>query len=380
MTPAPKDSSVVDALDVRKVQHRMAAAPAQHAEKDLSLTKVGPRLKLAIYKPAINRKDVRRRIETALEHFLPYYASGRELTLSVKQLEKHFGFHTKPLYNWMRRNLLVEVRSYSVTAARAITYKVNQTGFKKVWLRLHGHSFEYAAERARQVEPSFRPFIDGAGLPLHRTVEGGRLYGSHQTLEKPVRAVLLKGCYDYDIQAAMPTLVLQSVAMMAGLNWREAFPTWALYLGSRAIFRENLAQRLNITVKQAKEVFQGMFDLRKFDGGRGGISAVIGVEKCKKAMDDAVLTQLRAEAAAAWKMVDLHGRSDGAGRFAYYEQIEQQVMSTIYDIASEHRIRYWPFHDGFTLLDGRRIADRAAFCCVIQERTGMMILIDEDRL
>jgi len=358
----------------------MAAAPVQHAEKDSSSSKAGAGLKLTIYQPALNRKDVRKRIEAALEHFLPYYASGRELTLSVKQLEKHFGFHTKPLYNWLRRNLLVEVRSYSVVAARAITYKVNQQGFSKVWLRLHGRTFNYAPERARQVEPFFRPFIDGAELPLHQTVEGGRVYGAHQTLEKPVRAILLKGNFDYDIQVAMPTLVLQSVAMTAGLSWRAAFPTWANYLGSRAIFRGNLAERLNITVQQAKEVFQGMFDLRKFDGGRGGISSVIGVEQCKKAMNDATLVKLRAEAVAAWKLVDLHGKSDGAGRFAYYEQIEQQVMNQIYDIATEHNIRYWPFHDGFTLLDGRRIVDRAAFCSLIQDRTGMMILLDETRL
>lgn len=213
-----------------------------------------------------------------------------------------------------------------------------------------------------------------------RPSRGSRGHGAHQTLEKPVRTILLKGNFDYDIQVAMPTLVLQSVAKTAGLSWRAAFPTWANYLGSRAIFRENLAQRLNITVQQAKEVFQGMFDLRKFDGGRGGISSVIGVEKCKKAMNDATLVKLRAEAVAAWKLVDLHGKSDGAGRFAYYEQIEQQVMNQIYDIATEHNIRYWPFHDGFTLLDGRRIIDRAAFCGLIQDRTGMMILLDETRL
>jgi hypothetical protein len=334
-------------------------------------------LSLSTYQPDLRQKRVQKRILDALEHFLPYYLSGRELQLSTKVLEGYFGSHGNEMFNWMRRNLLTEVRSYSTWDGRAITYKVNQRGFDKLWVLVHHRTFDFATERARQVEPVFRPYIEGDPLPLHQTVEGGRLYGAHQTLEKCVRAVLLKGRSDYDIQAAMPTLVLQSVSD----DWLKDFPNWAKYLGSRAAFRELLAERYGITVNQAKELFQGLFDLRTFNGSRSGIGEIIGAEKCKKAMSDEFLVRLRDEATLAWAAADLEKRTDGRKRFAYYEQLEQQVMKAIYDIATANGVRYWPFHDGFTLLEkGKRISDLERFARVVREMTGYMILLDEKLL
>lgn len=337
------------------------------------------KLKLSIYKPAFNRKDVRRRVELALEHYLAYYRTQKEMTWSVPQLEKWFGKHQNDMFKWLKANLLREVRSYSVQQGRAITYVLNQTGFDKVWLQLHGHAFDYATERARQVEPLFRPYLDAdhpLGMALPK-IEGGRLYWTGQNVEKVVRRVILKGSYDYDIQAAMPTLVLQSVAAREGLNWREAFPTWARYLGSRKAFRESLADRLNITYAQAKDVCQGMFDLRTFTAGRKGVSELIGREKMGKAKDDLFLKALRAEALRAWGIVGLSGRDDGTARFRYYEQVEQYVMQAVYETVSEAGIRCLPFHDGLTLLDGRAIADLDRFQRLIRDKTGFNVLLEE---
>ena len=147
------------------------------------------RLVVSTYSPDLRQKRVQNRIIEALEHFLPYYQSGRELQLSTKVLEQYFGSHAKPMYTWMRANLLLEVRSHSSWSARATTYQVKQSGFKKLWNLVHDRSFDYATERARQVEPVFRPYIDGEPLPLHQTVEGGRLYGPHQHLEKSVSCI-----------------------------------------------------------------------------------------------------------------------------------------------------------------------------------------------
>ena len=342
------------------------------------------KLQLSKYQPALNRKDVRKKIELALEHFLQFYRSQKEMTWAVPQLEKWFGKHQNDMYGWMRANLLREVRSYSVAQGRATTYAINQEKFAKVWARLHGETFDYATERARQVEPLFRPYLE-ADAPLELAVpkiDGGRLYWDGQNTEKVVRAVIFKGCYDYDIQAAMPTLVLQSIAASKGLNWREAFPMWARYLGNRAVFRESLAGRLNITIPQAKEVFQGMFDGRRFDLSRAGISAIIGIEKTRKALEDPVLRPLADEASNAWSLVGLAGREKGAGaaRFRFYEQIEQQVMQSIYEIVTEAGIRCLPFHDGLTLLDGRRITDLDAFQALIREKTGFAVLLEEKQL
>jgi hypothetical protein len=192
-----------------------------------------------------------------------------------------------------------------------------------------------------------------------------------------VRAVLLANRYDYDIQAAMPTLVLQSVSK----DWRQDFPKWAMYLGSRIHFREKVAAEYGISVSQAKGLFQGLFDLRTFNGLRSGISELIGIEKCKRAMADEFLSGLRKEAVRAWKAVGLEKRTDGAERFAYYEQIEQTVMHAIFDAANAHGVRFWPFHDGFTLLEvGKRIRDLDAMSRFVKDQTGYSSLLEQTRL
>src|SRR3569832_14124 len=172
----------------------------------------------------------------------------------------------------------------------------------------------------------------------------------------------------------MPTLVLQSVSK----NWRQDFPLWARYLGSRVQFRELMAERYNISIAQAKELFQGLFDLRTFNGSRSGISVIIGIEKCKKAMEDEFLAGLRNEAIGAWKSVDLAKRGDGGARFAYYEQLEQTVMAAIYQAAEAHGVRFWPFHDGLTLLEpGKRIKNLDRMSRFVQDQTGYSIQLDE---
>jgi hypothetical protein len=119
-----------------------------------------------------------------------------------------------------------------------------------------------------------------------------------------------------------------------------------------------VADKYSISTGQAKELFQGLFDLRTFNGSRSGISMILGVEKCKKAMEDEFLAGLRSEAIRARKTVDLAKRADDSARFAYYEQLEQTVMSGIYRAATESGVRFWPFHDGLTLLEpGKRITD-----------------------
>lgn len=351
------------------------------------------KLNLSTYQPAFQRKDVRTKIGLALEGLLPYYRSQQEMTWAVPQLEKWFGKHQNDMYGWLRSNLLVNVRSYSVDARRATTYKVNQEGFGKVWFKLHGRTFDYETERARQQESLLRPYLDAPEpFALMYTKDGDtrqygqdaatdrRLYFDAQNIEKVVRRVILKGCYDYDIQSAMPTLVLQSVAAQEGLNWREQFPTWARLLGNRKAFRESLADRLGISYQQAKEVCQGMFDLRRFNGGHEGISSIIGRAKTKAAKDDPTLKALRAEASDAWALVGLDGSDDGAARFRYYEAQERKVMNVIFEVIHNAGGRVLPFHDGFTVLDGLSIeTDLAQLEDEIQTRTGYRIKIDGEQ-
>ncbi len=353
--------------------------------------------KLQADKIKLIKKNPGRRVDpkvvASLEPLIQYYRNQREFQKSVKQLEVMFDAeHQNKLFKWLRANLLIDVRNHSgYGKPRATTYTVRQSGFDKLWLRVHGTKFDYVKERARQLQPIFQKLIDAPNpwLLMYTKDEDGRHYGADssstsrfywdgQAAERDVRAVILQGCWDYDIQAAMPTLVLQSVAAKEGLNWRELFPTWARFLGSRRAFRESLADRLGISYEQAKEVCQGMFDLRTFNTGIRGIIEVVGRPKIEKAMADPVLMALRSEASDAWGRIGLEGPDHGAGRFRYYEVIEREVMQTIYESLHARQMRCLPFHDGLVLMDQKTLSEDelAALHAEVQGKTGYSILLE----
>lgn len=336
-------------------------------------TSGGPRLVLSTYRPALSQARVRRRIKEALNEFLPYYR-GRERQIHQEYLERFFGKHQNDMYGWMRANLLREVRAFSVPAKRATTYVVYKDGFDKLWKLMYGTAFNYAPERANQIRPVMEPYITGVKeLPLFQKHEGGRIYGPHQYLERDVRSILLPACYDYDIQAAMPTLVLQST----GSDWGDNYKLWRMYLGNRKQYREDLAKEYDLTIAQAKEVFQLLFSGAMFNGSRYGIGGILGPNKVKKALKDPWLLGLKNEAHTCWCRVGIPSKR-GPERFAYYEQLEQQIMLVVYQHLHDKGDRYWPFHDGFTMITGK--ADVVELRKLVKEQTGYSVIFEEKQL
>lgn len=368
----------VDQLEIRReVDHiecrqaYLASSEKDSAEAD-QLDKFGRWLP-ANYKPDVKQKRVRDRIKNSLARFL-YAYRGREMQLHRDRLEESFGSHGNRMYFWLKSRLLVNVRGHSAEAGRATTYIVNQDGFDNLWKLVHREAFNFAEQRAKQLAPELQPYFDGSKvLPLHSTVEGGRLYGPHLKMERDVKAILLAGCWDYDIQVAMPTLVLQSVP-----GWQQKYPFWHRYLGNRKHYRQQLAQEYGCTSEQAKEVFQFLFSGATFNGSRHGVGKVLNHQQLKKAMSDPWLWGLYKQAQDMWCSLGLRS-SRGPERFRYYEAIEQSVMQILYSRLNQKGIRFWPFHDGFTVISGER-PDVHELRAAVREKTGFMIMLEEKQL
>lgn len=202
------------------------------------------------------------------------------------------------MFRWLKAHLLCETRSYHASARRATSYVVNRPGYDSLFAKIHGRALNYDVERARQLEPEFRPYLDGTRpIPLTQKIDGGRLYGEHQwKLERDVRRILLKGRWDYDIAVAMPCLMIQATG---GL---EKYPAWSKYIGNRNYYRQKLASDYKVSVADAKEVFQLLFSLATFNGWSEGVGKVLGPLKTKRALKDAFLQKLHRAAEACRKL------------------------------------------------------------------------------
>jgi hypothetical protein len=316
----------------------------------------------------------RKIVVDVLEKMVKYLRTpNQEFTWSYEFLSEVLGMGNwrSRTYPWLKDTLLITVRGHSI--GQATRYIVNQRAFINMWKLAHDQEFIYGRERARQWMPEVGKYISGEEeMPLDQKRPGGRLYAICQQIDRHTRSWLLPGRYDYDMRSAVVTLVVQY-----GINERHDFPKWSMYLGNIDAYRKNLSEKYGISLANAKLVFQLLFYQATFNGSKAGIGEVVGPSKCKAMMEDELLIGLFEEAGRAWEnlgVVERRGRS----RFDFYEQIEQQVMSEIYAVLDQNGIRYWPFHDGFTLLqEGQQMGDMQKLTDFLRQKTGYVVMFSE---
>jgi hypothetical protein len=327
------------------------------------------------FKEMTNTPRRRQIVIDVLENMVPYMREpSQEYFWSYDFLATTLGFgnwRTKA-YPWLKDMLLIEVRrprfGHSVTR-----YAINHLSFKHLWKLTHSTEFVYGRERARQWLPIVGKFINGEEqMELDQKKPGGRLYAICQQIDRDARSWLLPGRADYDMRSAVTTLVIQTAP-----NSPAFFPKWSRYLSNINEYRRRLSVDYSISLKNAKKVFQLLFMQAHFNGGQGGVGAVVGSKKCKAMMKDEILTGLYEEAGRGWENLGLVDK-EGSSRFDYYEQLEQQVMTEIYEVLDKNGVAFWPFHDGFTLLtEGQQLGDLQKLTDHLKAKTGYVVEFSE---
>jgi hypothetical protein len=310
-----------------------------------------------------------------LENMVPYMRDpAQEFFWSYDFLATNLGFgnwRTKA-YPWFKDMLLIEVKrprfGHTVTK-----YAVNHLAFNHLWKLVHGNEFIYGRERARQWMPVVGKYISGTeDMPLDQKKPGGRLYAICQQIDRDARVWLLPDRADYDMRSAVSTLIIQT-----GPNRFADFPRWSRYLSNINEYRRRISVEYSISLPLAKKVFQLLFMQAHFNGGQGGIGALVGSKKCKAMMKDEILVGLYEEAGRAWENLGQFEK-EGSSRFNYYEQLEQQVMAEVYELLDKKDVSFWPFHDGFTLLTpGQRLGDMDKLVDHIKAKTGYIVEFSE---
>jgi hypothetical protein len=83
----------------------------------------------------------------------------------------------------------------------------------------------------------------------------GRLEHRIQNVPKALRGKLFKGWHHYDINASAPTLLSQHYQQL----FRKETPELTDYVQNKQQTRERLASELNISLSEAKEIFNSLF-------------------------------------------------------------------------------------------------------------------------
>jgi len=203
----------------------------------------------------------------------------------------------------------------------------------------------------------------GPRAALPRT--GSRLYPWWSWMKKEVRFELFlaehgKG-YDYDIEAAKPTVTLQAWKKLMREHKPEALekaecklPAWTALVADRRAYREKMAREVGITVEQAKDVCQIVLNSGYASPvKKNAICETIGEEATKRLMDSKMYVQLRADFRTFWQELKglgvvpdmLFDLRPGEAVSEFYNKIEDEVMSVVANELANQRV--WFIHDGF---------------------------------
>ena len=215
--------------------------------------------------------------------------------------------------------------------------------------------------------------------------KSGRLWGGTQSLSKATKQNLHAGygyAYEYDIEAAAPTLLLQ-LAKKNGFRLRKESLVED-YIQNRSLYRRLLAVKYNLDEKEVKETINALFAGARFNSSLSKVNA-----KAPKFKSDEFITRLKEEIAQIWKHIKptigvrykrdntLETRISSRTKWSIYFQLERSILDVVREHLDETNNKAVLEHDGWTTtkkLDTKQLIE------TIKLRTGYEIKLDEKEL
>jgi hypothetical protein len=334
---------------------------------------------------------VRKRIECVLEFCKPYLLQSKPKTISSAVLTKVFGNQKSPQSERLRILLLVQSGTYK-PGVRSYEYSVKPEGFAKL-AALIGMSVQSNVDLAIEL---YGRIASGAESPKYtEPTIGARRYHAVQNLPKAIRAEVFKGWFDYDIEAAAPTLVYQwACKVYQRLNPTKVgapYPSISRLVGDRSSVRQHVANISGLDMKTAKSiVIRLFFGAGLVPNGKQAIFRL--VNRNRELMDqlkaDPFLKNFRREVSSMWQIVlmDENSRNGlqafkggsvvpkaatkGKQRMAIYLRLERQVIDAVETVLRAEGTVPVLIHDGFMV---QRELDREKVEREVNLRTGYKI-------
>jgi hypothetical protein len=382
------------------------------------------------YQPNFNDPRVRKRVQKALEFATHVFLGREELQLSKNRIDhpKHFGSSRNPLSKWLRQLLLtVTDNHYCYTGDNQFskTYSVNHRAVVYLQQRLKGtttvswaeFNIDAAPEKINTPLPTtstttdkqqsqeimtelmfarYRDEIATGNFSMYE--KSNREWHRLQTIPSShrKRRFAQEGyIYDYDLEAAAPTLLLQRARHM-GLN--KPTPMMDYYLSNKTLVRNVIAKECGINYQQAKSVITSIL--------QGGVLSAYSDNKTfrdilnsnsvatNKLQSNDIITALRGEVSLMWRTItkdiprevmttktgkQQRRRISSKQKSEIYRQEEQRVMKEIkrWIKKKEPMARVMTEHDGWrsdTMMDVIDVIDH------VRRTTGYDIKIEWNKI
>jgi len=382
------------------------------------------------YTPNFTDKRVIKRVKRVLGFLLSQMKPNKPRELSRNYLSKIFGQSQNDLTNYLRESCLITTdekyyffaspmakRPGRVDSGKCKEYKINESSINELITRCGITKEEVIPKkpvRLNDAHTTTRPYcitsfgtleleVIKFGLALNSAEyefssmldsnkityfdKSNRLFGGTQNLVKPVKQQLHYNhnyCYEYDIEACAPTLLLQ-YAKKLGL--RKA-PIIEFYLNNKSEVRNEVSRNTGIDVKIVKRVINALFAGARTDGSIA--SEINNKEQLNKFKSNEFVKSLIKDISKMWvaikpsvgvrynsKAGKLEKRLSPGTKWSVYFKLEREVLDVVRAYLCESSNNCVLEHDGWTTTKRINVGELTA---VIESKTGYQIKLSEVEL
>ena len=363
------------------------------------------------YTPNFADPRVERRIKRAVGFATACFSEDKARSWSTRYIDKYFGISSNPLSKYLRDTLLICTdQHYSSLSHVSKKYKLNPQGVSLLTQPtttcvLQVSAVDWAKEEFEQ-ELSTRVF--------KYTNKSNRNWHPLQRVRREIKREVFRDSnlkYQYDIQCCAPRLLLQysqqipevldSNKLVGPQNNKRALwlqgpmdlwlPNIQAYLKDRTTIRNELAQRADISVDEAKKIINALFagarialneDSDIYQLLQGDIARIHYLKQ------DPFISGLRDEIKIMWDYIrpvmpkrtitTRAGQVKQLGisskqKWNLYFSLEMQVLTAITDYLTETNNKFFTEHDGWSC---ERQVDQIQLIDFVRTKTGFDIELD----
>jgi hypothetical protein len=276
---------------------------------------------------------------------------------STRDIDRYFTQQQNPLSQWLRQKLLVEVNGYyNSQTGKCKEYVTNIQGLTELKQQLKLDNDQYVVQ---ELEQEFHKELDS--LEFEYLDKSNRLWNPIQNIRREFKLPLLASAglkYNYDIEAAAPTLIRQLANYRGFIG---STPCIDEYLRDRTQVRQQLSKDTGTSEKQIKQVINAMFcGARISHWTKSSIFMIVDenhylIDQLKQ---HPWINELKEEIKCLWNDIfknertrDFDGilvRINSKDRWQVYFEQERVVLDSIRRYLRKKQIKALLEHDGFT--------------------------------
>lgn len=343
------------------------------------------------YTPDYTHLTVRKRIESSLDWVNTYLSVNNDKWLSTREIQRQLGSQSRDLGKWLRFKLLICVNSYYNPLNKTCkTYRLNLEGYNEICAAI-GYEPKFKPSQAIMAQVNTGDF--------EYTESSDRLFNPIQFVPKKKRNAFLCNNgykYNYDIEAAAPTLILQQAHRYHKNQHKKKpllTPHLENYVNDRTTVRNQIALECGCTSDQIKTLVNALLQggkLSSWSNNKTFQDLGSDYDLLKRLQNNKTLCDIRKDISSCWEVLkgdisvgtitDLNGRTrrralSGGDKSGYYRFLEKQVGDVIRKtLKKDNNWSLW-IHDGWCC---QRIVDDVELISEVKRQTGFVIKLSSE--